>query len=104
MNYFSQETFLNVLNREKIIASNKLAIDIQGYMLSAVQSKFGSKDGGVREAPFCVLVGAQMPAVLIEMGYISHPSEGKLLGKNDYQNAIANGVANGVDAYFQKNK
>ena len=104
MNEFSQETFLNVLNREKIIASNKLAIDIQGYMLSAVQGKFKSKDGGVREAPFWVLVGAQMPAVLIEMGYISHPDEGKLLGKNEYQNAMANGIANGVDAYFQKNK
>ena len=104
MNEFSQATFLNFLNREKIIASNKLAIDIQGYMLNAVQSKFKSKDGGVREAPFWVLVGAQMPAVLVEMGYISHPDEGKLLGKNDYQNAIANGIANGVDAYFQKNK
>ena len=104
MNEFSQETFLNFLNREKIIASNKLAIDIQGYMLEAVQDKFKSKDGGVREAPFWVLVGATMPAVLVEMGYISHPDEGKRLGKNEYQNAIANGIANGVDAYFQKNK
>ena len=104
MNEFSQETFLNFLNREKIIASNKLAIDIQGYMLNAVQKKFKSKDGGVREAPFWVLVGATMPAVLVEMGYISHPNEGILLGKNEYQNAIANGIANGIDAYFQKNK
>ena len=104
MNEFSQETFLNFLNREKIIASNKLAIDIQGYILNSVQSKFKSKDGGVREAPFWVLVGATMPAVLIELGYISHPDEGKLLGKNEYQNALANGIANGVDAYFHKNK
>ena len=103
MNEFSQETFLNFLNREKIIASNKLAIDIQGYILNSVQ-KFKSKDGGVREAPFWVLVGATMPAVLIELGYISHPDEGKLLGKNEYQNALANGIANGVDAYFHKNK
>ena len=104
MNEFSQETFLNFLNREKIIASNKLAIDIQGYILNSVQSKFKSKDGGVREAPFWVLVGATMPAVLIELGYISHPDEGKLLGKNEYQNALANGIANDVDAYFHKNK
>lgn len=104
MNEFSQETFLNFLNREKIIASNKLAIDIQGYILNSVQSKFKSKDGGVREAPFWVLVGATMPAVLIELGYISHPDEGKLLGKNEYQNALASGIANGVDAYFHKNK
>ena len=104
MNTFSKQTFLNFLNREKIISSNKLAIDIQSYMLSSVKKSFASKDGGVREAPFWVLVGATMPAVLVEMGYITHPQEGKNLGKSAYQDRIAQGIANGVDAYFQKNK
>ena len=104
MNTFSKQTFLNFLNREKIISSNKLAIDIQSYMLSSVKKSFKSKDGGVREAPFWVLVGATMPAVLVEIGYITHPDEGKNLGKSAYQDRIAQGIANGVDAYFQKNK
>ena len=104
MNTFSKQTFLNFLNREKIISSNKLAIDIQSYMLSSVKKSFASKDGGVREAPFWVLVGATMPAVLVEIGYITHPDEGKNLGKSAYQDRIAQGIANGVDAYFQKNK
>lgn len=104
MNTFSKQTFLNFLNREKIISSNKLAIDIQSYMLSSVKKTFSSRDGGVREAPFWVLVGATMPAVLVEMGYITHPQEGKNLGKSAYQDRIAQGIANGVDAYFQKNK
>ena len=104
MNTFSKQTFLNFLNREKIISSNKLAIDIQSYMLSSVKKSFASKDGGVREAPFWVLVGATMPAVLVEIGYITHPQEGKNLGKSAYQDRIAQGIANGVDAYFQKNK
>nr|WP_314520925.1 N-acetylmuramoyl-L-alanine amidase [uncultured Campylobacter sp.] len=104
MNTFSKQTFLNFLNREKIISSNKLAIDIQSYMLSSVKKSFSSKDGGVREAPFWVLVGATMPAVLVEIGYITHPDEGKNLGKSAYQDRIAQGIANGVDAYFQKNK
>ena len=104
MNTFSKQTFLNFLNREKIISSNKLAIDIQSYMLSSVKKSFSSRDGGVREAPFWVLVGATMPAVLVEMGYITHPEEGKNLGKSAYQDRIAQGIANGVDAYFQKNK
>ena len=104
MNTFSKQTFLNFLNREKIISSNKLAIDIQSYMLSSVKKSFSSRDGGVREAPFWVLVGATMPAVLVEMGYITHPQEGKNLGKSAYQDRIAQGIANGVDAYFQKNK
>ncbi len=104
MNTFSKQTFLNFLNREKIISSNKLASDIQSYMLSSVKKSFSSRDGGVREAPFWVLVGATMPAVLVEMGYITHPQEGKNLGKSAYQDRIAQGIANGVDAYFQKNK
>ena len=104
MNTFSKQTFLNFLNREKIISSNKLAIDIQSYMLSSVKKSFSSRDGGVREAPFWVLGGATMPAVLVEMGYITHPQEGKNLGKSAYQDRIAQGIANGVDAYFQKNK
>lgn len=104
MSAFSQETFLNFLNREKIIASNKLAIDIQSYMLHAVAKTFKTKDGGVREAPFWVLVGAQMPAVLVEIGYITHPNEGKNLGKTAYKNAIAQGISDGVSAYFMKNR
>lgn len=104
MNTFSKQTFLNFLNREKIISSNKLAIDIQSYMLSSVKKSFSSRDGGVREAPFWVLVGATMPAVLVEIGYITHPDEGKNLGKSAYQDRIAQGIANGVDAYFHKNK
>ncbi|OPA70617.1 N-acetylmuramoyl-L-alanine amidase [Campylobacter pinnipediorum subsp. caledonicus] len=105
MNFFLKETFLNFLNREKIISSNKLGIDMQSQILKSIKSKkYKVVDGGVREAPFWVLVGALMPAVLIEIGYITHPEEGKLLFNNNYQNALATGIANGVDAYFIKNQ
>lgn len=103
MNYFSQQTYLNFLNREKIIASNKLAIDIQKHILNKVQRKYNMKDSGVREAPFWVLVGATMPAILIEVGYITSPNDSKHLGKRAYQKDVANGIANGIDAYFLKN-
>ena len=104
MNHFSQETYLNFLNREKIIASNKVAIDIQKHMLNKVQAKYHVKDGGVREAPFWVLVGATMPAILVECGYISNKNDSKNLASREYQKLIAEGVANGVDAYFLKNE
>lgn len=105
MNYFTQQTFLNFLNREKIIQSNKLAIDIHKNTLSSIKnSKFDVVDGGVREAPFWVLVGALMPAVLIEVGYITHPVEGKNIAKTKYQDAIANGIAKGVVSYFLNNQ
>ncbi|WP_169779059.1 N-acetylmuramoyl-L-alanine amidase [Campylobacter curvus] len=103
MNYFSQQTFLNVLNREKIIASNKLGIDMQRELLAQARKVYSASDGGVREAPFWVLVGALMPAVLVEIGYITHPVEGKMLYDDAYQNALALGIANGVDSYFAKN-
>ncbi|MBE9852032.1 N-acetylmuramoyl-L-alanine amidase [Campylobacter concisus] len=104
MNYFSQQTFLNVLNREKIIASNKLGIDIQKDILASARKVYAASDGGVREAPFWVLVGALMPAVLVEIGYITHPVEGEKLFNDAYQNALANGIANGIDGYFAKNR
>ena len=104
MNYFSQQTFLNFLNREKIIASNKLGIDIHRELLTSARKLHNVSDGGVREAPFWVLVGALMPAVLIEIGYITHPSEGTNLFNDAYQSALANGIANGIDGYFSKNR
>ena len=104
MNYFSQQTFLNVLNREKIIASNKLGIDIQKEILSSARKVYAASDGSVREAPFWVLVGALMPAVLVEIGYITHPVEGEKLFNEAYQKALANGIANGIDGYFAKNR
>lgn len=102
MNHFSKMTFLNFLNREKIILSNKLAIDIQANLLNSIKSKYQVVDGGVREAPFWVLVGALMPAVLVEVGYISHPSESKKIASDDYQSALARGIARGIEDYFAK--
>ncbi|WP_096024316.1 N-acetylmuramoyl-L-alanine amidase [Campylobacter lanienae] len=104
MNYFTKISYLNFLNREKIIASNKLAIDVQSNLLSAVKSKFKVVDGGVREAPFWVLVGALMPAVLIEAGYITHTNDHKLLSNKSYTDKIALGIADGIDDYFAKNQ
>ncbi|EAK0945945.1 N-acetylmuramoyl-L-alanine amidase [Campylobacter lari] len=104
MNFFSKQTFLNFLNREKIVASNKLAIDVQKKILSNVRKKYKVVDGGVREAPFWVLVGAQMPAILIETGYISHSSERNRLTNKNFQELLAIGIANGIESYFYKNQ
>lgn len=103
MDYFSKQTFLNFMNREKIVAANKLAIDVQQAMLNSVRKKYKVSDGGVREAPFWVLVGAQMPSILVEVGYITNPTEGKRIASKSYQNLISNGIANGIASYFDKN-
>lgn len=95
---------LHLMNREKIFASNKLAIDMQQNMLASLRVKYKSVvDNGVRSGPFWVLVGAQMPAVLIELGFISHPTEATRMVNHRYQQKQAIGIANGVDRYFAKN-
>ena len=105
MDFYSKETFLSLLNREKIIESNKLAIDLQKQILSSLRSKYsGVVDNGVREGPFWILVGAQMPAVLIEIGYITHPIEAKRLFNSHYQRLLAEGIANGIESYIRHNK
>ncbi|MBE0491889.1 MAG: N-acetylmuramoyl-L-alanine amidase [Sulfurospirillum sp.] len=103
MDYFSKQTFLNVFNREKIIAANKLALDVQQGMINQLQKNYKITDGGVREAPFWVLVGAQMPSILIEVGYITNPTEAQRLFESQYQKLLAKGVADGIDSYFLKN-
>jgi len=97
-------TTLHLMSREKIFASNKLAIDLQQNMLASLKPKYKRvKDGGVRSGPFWVLVGAEMPAVLIEVGFISHPGEATRMVNQTYQQRQALGIANGVDRYFAKN-
>lgn len=104
MNYFSKLSYLNSMNTHRLIASNKLAIDIQSGMLRELKTKYPTLvDGGVREGPFWVLAGALMPSVLIEIGYISHPTEGRRINHRDFQIALANGIADGIEGYFAKN-
>jgi N-acetylmuramoyl-L-alanine amidase len=104
MDAFSKETFLNFLNREKIVASNKLAIDVQRGMLRYARSKYkDTTDGGVKEAPFWVLVGAQMPAVLVELGYLTHEGDLEKLREDYYKALLAKGIMEGIENYFQNN-
>lgn len=104
MNYFGKNNLLNFMNREKIVASNKLAIDVQQGILSHLQKHYKDvKDNGVREGPFWVLVGAQMPAVLLEVGFISHPTEAERMVNKTYQRHLADGISEGIERYFINN-
>jgi len=95
----------SVLNGPKIVQSNKLAIDVQRHILSNLRSRYkGVKDGGVRSAPFWVLVGASRPSILVEVGYISHPRERKRLFTPAYQERIAKGIAEGIESYLNNRK
>jgi len=104
MGQYGKLSFLSFLNKEKIIASNKLGIDLQKGILGSLRKQFPSvHDNGVREAPFWVLVGAQMPAVLVEIGYISHPDEAARIADEKYQRWMVEGLVDGVGRYFTNN-
>lgn len=106
MNKLSRNVVIDsVLSGPKIVQSNKLAIDVQRRIMTNLHTRYkGVKDGGVRHAPFWVLVGASRPSILVEVGYISHPKERKRLFTPRYQELIAKGIAEGVDIYLNNRK
>ncbi|GHR29560.1 N-acetylmuramoyl-L-alanine amidase [Helicobacter pylori] len=104
MDYFSKSLLLNSLNTQRLIVSNKLAIDVQYGMLQSIRKNYPDVvDGGVREGPFWVLAGALMPSILIEIGYNSHAIESKRIQSKPYQKILAKGIADGINSFFSKN-
>jgi N-acetylmuramoyl-L-alanine amidase len=75
--------------------SSRLAHAIHGAVVRGTRAP----DRGVKQAPFYVLAGARMAAVLLELGFVSHPVEGKDLGRASRQDAIAGSIAAGIAAW-----
>ena len=95
----------SVLNGPKIIQSHKLAIDVQNHIIKNLKKKYHDvKNGGVRPAPFYVLVGASRPSILVEVGYITNAKERARLFSSDYQKRIAQGIVEGVSRYLDNRK
>jgi N-acetylmuramoyl-L-alanine amidase len=72
-----------------------LAYQIQGSLVRSLSVE----DRGVRRARFAVLKTAEMPAVLIEAGFMSHPTEGKQIFDAAYRRQLAQAIADGIMAY-----
>jgi N-acetylmuramoyl-L-alanine amidase len=99
--FYTKNAYLSLISETKIVESHKLGLDVSYKILSNVRTAFGHvADGGVKPANFWVLVGAQMPAILVETGYITHPEEGENLMNSYYKGLLAKGVAEGIDRYL----
>lgn len=84
----------------KINESSRFASSIQSSIVSSLEkSGHERKDHGVRQAPFYVLLGAQMPSVLVEIGFITNAVECRLLHEEAYQNSIIDGIVRGISTY-----
>jgi N-acetylmuramoyl-L-alanine amidase len=77
---------------EVLNESADLALAVQGR-LNALS---GTRDRGVRQAPFVVLTGATMPAILVEFGFLSNADEAQRLSQPEQQQRIAEAIADGI--------
>ena len=87
--------FKDLQSTEALELSSRLAYAIHDRMIAAT----GAEDRGVRQAPFYVLAGASMPAVLVEVGFLSHPQESRKLESAAYQDKVAKAIAEAVSAW-----
>ncbi|HSP92532.1 MAG TPA: N-acetylmuramoyl-L-alanine amidase, partial [Vicinamibacterales bacterium] len=86
----------------KLDESRDLARQVQTAMVRKLRpSNQQLKDLGVKQAPFVVLVGAAMPSVLVEVSFLSHKQEGRLLGTGAYRQRIAEALLDGVRRYLR---
>jgi N-acetylmuramoyl-L-alanine amidase len=59
---------------------------------------------GVKQAPFVVLTGVNMPAALVEIGFITNPAESERMGQRDRQDAIASALAAAISEAMVQNR
>lgn len=75
------------------------SIDLASRVQDGFTNTLKRKDRGVKQGPFWVLHGAFMPSVLIELGFVSNPSEGAYLHSKKGQSELAKSIAEGIIAY-----
>ncbi len=84
----------------KLEESREFAQTMQGALFTmSARMNNRSKNRGVRQAPFVVLIGATMPSILAEVGFVSNPHDERLMRRNDQRQKIAEALFKGVSGY-----
>jgi N-acetylmuramoyl-L-alanine amidase len=98
---FELEDIIKKITRhDKSEESLEFAKRIQAALFSfSTKNIPASRDRGVKSAPFIVLIGANMPSVLAEIGFLSNPREEALLKKSDYRDKLAEALYKGIERY-----
>jgi N-acetylmuramoyl-L-alanine amidase len=97
-----QKILDELMHASKLTESREFAKSAHQTTLSQARKSLNLRDRGVHEAPFYVLLGAKMPAILVEIGYITNPSEGAKLRDEKYLDGLAKGIAEGVKGYKER--
>ncbi len=91
----------DLMKHAKIEESTRLAHNVQNAMVSGMKKKYTDiHDLGVKQAPFYVLLGARMPAILIEASFLSNKKECKRLMTKAYQDDICRSITTGIAQYI----
>jgi N-acetylmuramoyl-L-alanine amidase len=100
-----QDILSELMQNEKINESSQLAEFVQLNMIEGLKKqKFRVKDLGVKQAPFYVLIGAEMPAILAEISFITNPEEAKLMKNEKYLQTLAEQIVAGVLSYAENQR
>jgi N-acetylmuramoyl-L-alanine amidase len=95
-----QSILQKVLNNEKITESRELASRVQTSLSGDLYaSAKDPRNRGVKTAPFYVLLGAQMPSVLVEIAYLTNRKDAELLGDGAFRQKVAESIAVGIRGY-----
>ena len=98
-----QSILSDLMQNAKINESSRLAVHIQGSLKNYLKKYYSRiKSKGVKQAPFYVLLGAQMPAILIETAFISNSRECKRLVNEKYQGRMCDAIVKGIQAYVRE--
>lgn len=86
--------------QNKLEESREFAQKVQSSLVaSSLKMNPRSRDRGVRHAPFVVLIGASMPSILAEIGFVSNPHDERLLKRDDQRQKIAESLLKGISQY-----
>jgi N-acetylmuramoyl-L-alanine amidase len=85
----------------KIDESRDFAAAVQEHMVAGVRQQHAVPDRGVHTAPFYVLIGANMPAVLAEIAFVTNPEDEKRLKTQRYRELLARSLLRGVRSYLE---
>ena len=95
----------DLMRNSKISESSRLARSVQDHLVKHLRGKYRNvKNLGVKQAPFYVLIGAQMPSILVETSFVSNRMEEKRLDSAAYRQKIAEGIAAGIKKYIEQVK
>ncbi|UQZ88058.1 hypothetical protein C4J81_02040 [Deltaproteobacteria bacterium Smac51] len=91
----------SIAKNTKIIESRALAQALHKSAVKTLNKKYKVRDLGIKEAPFFVLVGANVPAVLAEIGFITNEAEAARIKTDAYLDQVADGLAEGLAGYVR---